>query len=65
MEGELKGSPCGCHACDEGVQPGHFLCSQPSAEMLRREKEGKVVRYLIGGPGSPDGPQRWAWVEVA
>ena len=64
MRGELRDEKCGCHACDNGVQPGHFLCSQPSENMLAREQAKEVVRLLIGGPGSHEGAQRWAWIET-
>ena len=61
---EIINKPCGCHACDDGVQPGHFLCSQPSKLMLVHEKSAMAVRHLVGGPGG-EGPQRWAWFLIA
>jgi len=61
LENEIPGEPCCCHACDNGVQPGHFLCENIKPEMLEMEREGKVWRALVGGTGSFQGPQRWAW----
>jgi len=58
---ELLDEPCGCFACNDGVQLGHFLCDQPNRDMLALEKTGQVSRHLVGGPGSFMGPQRWAW----
>lgn len=61
---EITDEPCGCRACDKGIEPGHFLCSQPIELMLKHERSGLVIRHLIGGPGN-DGPQRWAWFLIA
>jgi hypothetical protein len=51
---EAWSEPCGCHACDDGVQAGHFACSQPSADMLRSERNGFVSRRFLDG--------KWRWV---
>jgi hypothetical protein len=45
--------PCGCPACDDGIQPGHFACSQSPAVLLQLEKEGYLVRYYDG--------TSWVW----
>ena len=58
---EIEGEPCGCMACSKEIQPGHFLCNTPRKEMLGLEELGVVHRRLVGGFGSPLGPQRWAW----
>ena len=39
---ELAGQPCGCPACDNGVQPGHAWCT-PSPEFLLRLEEKEWV----------------------
>lgn len=39
-------APCGCYACDNGVEPGHFACEQPTGAMLKAESEGLIVRHL-------------------
>lgn len=52
---EIK-APCGCYACDDGVQPGHFACSQPPADLLESERVGHVVRSYTGGS--------WRWFVV-
>ena len=51
--GEIIGEPCGCFACNERVQPGHFLCSVPAEHMLVFEEHDRVERRFDGG--------RWAW----
>ena len=58
---EITEEPCGCMACSKEIQPGHFLCNTSSKEMLELEGLGIVHRRLVGGFGSPLGPQRWAW----
>jgi hypothetical protein len=45
--------PCCCYACDSGVQPGHFACSQPPAVLLQLEAQGRVIRYYNG--------TSWVW----
>lgn len=46
-------TPCGCHACDDGVQQGHFACETPHAALLQAEKDGLVTRHLDGST--------WRW----
>jgi len=48
--------PCGCYACDEQVQQGHFACSTPPTEMLELEAVGKTIRYYNG--------TSWVWEAV-
>lgn len=62
----LEREPCGCHACDEQIQPGHFVCSVPNAEMLRAEVEGLVYRsYTDERPdGSRSLSSAWRWFVV-
>lgn len=55
-QAEIAAQPCGCAACDDGVQPGHFACEQPSGEMLTMERAGQVGRAYEDG--------RWMWVAV-
>lgn len=50
---DLTRIPCGCPACDDGVQPGHFACEQPPAAMLQAEIDGQVTRSY------DDGAWRW------
>lgn len=62
----IDDEPCGCHACDDGVQPGHFACSQPSTEMLELERAGRVTRVYTneradGGRGLSSA---WRWLAV-
>lgn len=40
----VDNEPCGCPACDDGVQPDHFACEQASKEMLELERTGRVIR---------------------
>jgi len=40
------GAACGCYACDDGVQPGHVYCEQPTGWALELERAGKIVRSL-------------------
>jgi hypothetical protein len=49
--------PCGCHACDNGVQLGHFACEQPRAAELEAESLGHLVRVYEDG--------RWMWIVTA
>lgn len=44
-------APCGCYACDEEVQAGHFACSCSPAELTNDEN---VSRRLDNS--------RWFWV---
>jgi len=46
---QLDREPCGCPACDDGVQPGHFACSMSSEAMLAREQSGEVGRAYDDG----------------
>lgn len=52
----MRHIPCGCPACDHGVQQGHFACEQPSDGMLEREERGEVVRAYEDGA--------WRWIVV-
>jgi len=52
----LAATPCGCFACDEGVQQGHFACEMPPSWALEQERAGKIARHYDDG--------RWVW-EVA
>jgi hypothetical protein len=45
--------PCGCPACDDGIRPGHFVCSQSPAVLLQLEQEGYLTRYYNG--------TSWVW----
>jgi hypothetical protein len=46
-------APCGCYACTEQIQQGHFACDTPPEDMLAAEKEGEVWRSYVDG--------RWVW----
>jgi hypothetical protein len=50
----IVNAPCGCYACTEGVQQGHFACSTPPPEMVEAEKRGEVFRSYTEG--------RWMWI---
>lgn len=52
QSGEIQ-APCGCSACDDGVQPGHFACEQPPAALLQAERDGLVTRHYDNGA--------WRW----
>lgn len=52
----VPNAPCGCPACDDGVQPGHFACSTAPEWVLMAEREGAVVRYYNG--------TSWVWEAV-
>jgi hypothetical protein len=45
----LPGTGCGCFACDEEVQAGHFLCSASTEDALRLEDDGLLYRQLDQG----------------
>ena len=45
---------CGCYACDDGVQPGHFACEQSDAQLVQLESLGFVSRAYDDGV--------WRWV---
>jgi hypothetical protein len=45
LAAELSTVPCGCHACDGGVQQGHFACEQPPVWALELERAGKIARH--------------------
>src|SRR4051812_28204673 len=47
---------CGCCACDEQVQQGHFACLPPPRAMLELERAGKVVRSYNGAA--------WVWEAI-
>jgi hypothetical protein len=53
---KLSAVPCGCYACNEQVQQGHFACEAPPEAVLRMERAGLLVRRLDGS--------RWVWVAV-
>lgn len=40
----LAAAPCGCMACDEHVQAGHFACSCPTPGLLAAERAGAIWR---------------------
>lgn len=46
--GILTGAPCCCSLCNYGVERGHFACEQPTPELLQAEKDGLIVRHLMG-----------------
>lgn len=46
-------APCGCCACNDGAQPGHFACETPLAALLQAERDGLVTRHLDGST--------WRW----
>lgn len=48
MSTYLSNAACGCPACDDGVQPGHFACSQADAKLVQEEAAGEVVRFFDG-----------------
>lgn len=50
---ELSMIPCGCPACDDGVQPGHFACEQSDLWARVQEVKGEMVRNYNG--------TSWAW----
>lgn len=51
-DGELD-APCGCIACDESVQQGHFACEVPPLALLHWERRGEAHRsYTDSG---------WRW----
>lgn len=45
--------PCGCPACDGGVQHGHFACSQSPAVLVQLERKGYLTRHYDG--------TSWVW----
>lgn len=47
-------APCGCGACDDEVQPGHFACSTAPARLVEAERQGVLVRSFGSGI--------WEWV---
>lgn len=49
---EIK-APCGCSACDDGVQQGHFTCEESPSILVAGEKEGMFIRTY------DDGAWRW------
>lgn len=61
----LEHQPCGCHACNEQVQLGHFACSVPDASMLEAEARGEVYRQYTdvdaGGKRHRSSAWRWFW----
>lgn len=52
----LDREPCGCFACDAGVQQGHFACDMPRPVILQLEKEGYVSRSLS--------ESSWRWLRT-
>lgn len=48
--------PCGCYACDESTQPGHFACMTPPGELLVAERRGVISRLYTDGS--------WVWIVV-
>lgn len=51
--GSAATAPCGCPACDDGVQQGHFACSQPKPIHVQLEQDGYLSRDYNG--------TSWAW----
>lgn len=49
----IEAEPCGCPACDDGVQPGHFACEQASEKMIAGEQIGMFARAYDD--------DRWRW----
>lgn len=45
--GELD-APCGCIACNDRVQDGHFACSCPPEELVEDEQEEGCWRSFNG-----------------
>lgn len=41
-------APCGCPACDNHVQQGHFVCSSAPQWALEAERAGVIARYYDG-----------------
>lgn len=44
---------CGCSACDDGVEPGHFACLISDERMIALEEAGLVCRSYNQG--------EWVW----
>jgi hypothetical protein len=40
--------PCGCPACDDGIERGHFACNQSAPVLVQLEKEGFLSRHYNG-----------------
>jgi hypothetical protein len=57
--GEIIGMACGCIACNEEVQPGHFACELPSEHGRIQEAAGDIYRSY------QDGAWRWFIVSDA
>lgn len=53
----LQSTPCGCSACNEGVQQGHFACEVPPDWALSMERAGEIVRHY--------GDSGWKWEQAA
>lgn len=51
-DGELD-APCGCIACNNAVQQGHFACEASPLALLVWERKGEAHRHYDGG--------RWRW----
>lgn len=47
---------CGCYACSQTVQQGHFACSVPNKTLLALEESRQAVRVLDGN--------EWRWYNV-
>lgn len=45
--------PCGCPACDDGIQQGHFACSEAAPVLVQLEREGFLSRHFNG--------TSWVW----
>lgn len=39
-------APCGCYACDNAVQPGHFACDPRGPDEGLCSLEGKAVERI-------------------
>jgi hypothetical protein len=62
----IDNAACGCFACDDGVQPGHFACSQPSEWALEMERAGLISRAYTDerADGSRSLSSAWRWEVV-
>ena len=54
--GEIA-APCGCPACNERAQAGHFACEPAPEALLQMERENLVIRTYDDGA--------WRWFATA
>jgi hypothetical protein len=50
---EVIEAPCGCMACEDQVQPGHFACSTSPVEL---RSDPNVQAVLVDS--------RWIWIRL-